>query len=106
MCIRDRYTKEAETADQYIEKTVHAIGRKYQVTVATSDGLEQVIILGQGGHRMSARDLKEEVFQMEQEIRENYLGRTNSPRNYLFNQLDEKMSALMEDVRLGKKELE
>ena len=40
------YTKEAETADQYIEKTVHAIGRKYGVTVATSDGLEQVIILG------------------------------------------------------------
>ena len=54
---------------------------------------------------MSARDLKEEIFQMEQEIRENYLGRTNSPRNYLFNQLDEKMSALLEDVRLGKKEL-
>ena len=100
------YTKEAETADQYIEKTVHAIGRKYQVTVATSDGLEQVIILGQGGHRMSARDLKEEISQMEQEIRESYLGRTNSPRNYLFNQLDEKMSALMEDVRLGKKKLE
>ena len=36
------YTKEAETADMFIEKTVHAIGRKYQVTVATSDGLEQV----------------------------------------------------------------
>ena len=34
------YTKEAETADMFIEKTVHAIGRKYQVTVATSDGLE------------------------------------------------------------------
>lgn len=42
------YTKEAETADQYIEKTVHEIGRKYRVTVATSDQLEQVIILGQG----------------------------------------------------------
>ena len=38
------YTKEAETADQYIEKTVHAMGRKHRVTVATSDGLEQVII--------------------------------------------------------------
>ena len=99
------YTKEAETADQYIEKTVHAIGRKYQVTVATSDGLEQVIILGQGGHRMSARDLKEEIFKMEQEIRENYLAGTESPRNYLFDHLDEEMSALMEDVRLGKKEL-
>lgn len=48
------YTKEAETADMFIEKTVHAIGRKYQVTVATSDGLEQVIIMGQGGKRLSA----------------------------------------------------
>ncbi len=52
------YTKEAETADMFIEKTVHAIGRKYQVTVATSDGLEQVIIMGQGGKRLSAPDSK------------------------------------------------
>lgn len=52
------YTKEAETADQYIEKTVHRIGRQYQVTVATSDGLEQVIIMGQGAHRISAQGLK------------------------------------------------
>ena len=52
------YTKEAETADQYIEKTVHKIGRKHHVTVATSDALEQVIILGQGGHRISAQACK------------------------------------------------
>lgn len=50
------YTKEAETADQYIEKTTHEIGRKYKVTVATSDALEQVIVMGQGAYRMSARD--------------------------------------------------
>ena len=55
------YTKEAETADQYIEKTVHRIGRKYQVTVATSDALEQVIIWGQGAARMSAQELRREV---------------------------------------------
>ncbi|MDE7225036.1 MAG: TetM/TetW/TetO/TetS family tetracycline resistance ribosomal protection protein [Acetatifactor sp.] len=55
------YTKEAETADQYIEKTVHQIGRKYQVTVATSDALEQVIIWGQGATRMSAQELRREV---------------------------------------------
>ena len=49
------YTKEAETAESVIfEKTVHRIGRQYQVTVATSDGLEQVIIMGQGAHRISA----------------------------------------------------
>ena len=44
------YTKEAETADQYIEKTTHEIGRKYKVTVATSDALEQVIVMGQGAY--------------------------------------------------------
>ena len=55
------YTKEAETADQYIEKVVHQIGRKYKVTVATSDALEQLIIWGQGANRMSAQGLREEI---------------------------------------------
>ena len=54
------YTKEAETADQYIEKTVRRIAKNADVTVATSDGLEQVIIMGQGAHRMSAPGLKED----------------------------------------------
>ena len=63
------YTKEAETADQYIEKTVHEIGRKYRVTVATSDQLEQVIILGHGALRVSARMFHEEVQEAEKEIR-------------------------------------
>ena len=45
------YTKEAETADQYIEKTVQEIGKKYHVTVAPSDALEQMIILGKGAQR-------------------------------------------------------
>ena len=48
------YTKEAETADQYIEKLAHEIGRKYNVTVATSDGMEQLIIRGQGCRLLSA----------------------------------------------------
>ena len=55
------YTKEAETADQYIEKTVHEIGRKYHVTVATSDALEQIIIWGQGAARLSAAGLRREI---------------------------------------------
>ncbi len=55
------YTKEAETADQYIEKVTHEIGRKYRVRVATSDGLEQLIIMGSGAIRISAGDLYEEV---------------------------------------------
>lgn len=99
------YTKEAETADQYIEKTVHAIGRKYNVTVATSDALEQVIILGQGGRRMSAHDLEEEVAAMRREIREQYTEKRAEGKNYLFDHLNDEMSDLMEDVRLGKKTL-
>lgn len=99
------YTKEAETADQYIEKTVHAIGRKYNVTVATSDALEQVIILGQGGRRMSAHDLEEEITAMRREIREQYTEKRAEGKNYLFDHLDDEMSDLMEDVRLGKKTL-
>lgn len=67
------YTKEAETADQYIEKTVHEIGKKYQVTVATSDALEQMIIWGSGALRMSALGLKEAVEAAEQAMREEYM---------------------------------
>lgn len=55
------YTKEAETADQYIEKVTHELSRKYRVRVATSDGLEQVIILGHGAERISAEHFREEV---------------------------------------------
>jgi predicted RNA-binding protein with PIN domain len=98
------YTKEAETADQYIEKTVHAIGRKYHVTVATSDALEQIIIMGGGADRMSARDLYAEVEQMQQELRATYLSQpTKGARNYLFDHVDERLGTLLEEVRLGKK---
>lgn len=55
------YTKEAETADQYIEKTAHKIGHEKEVTVATSDGLEQLIVWGNGCRVMSARQLKQEL---------------------------------------------
>ena len=100
------YTKEAETADQYIEKTVHEIGRKYEVTVATSDALEQVIILGQGATRLSAQGLREAVEAANIEIREICETRTKEEKNYLFNHLPEDMVDLMEEVRLGKKTLE
>lgn len=100
------YTKEAETADQYIEKTVHEIGRKYQVTVATSDALEQVIILGQGGNRLSAANLLEEVDAVEAEISKKVQKKTPKEKNYLFDHLDEEMADLMEEVRLGKKKLQ
>ncbi|MBQ3602121.1 MAG: TetM/TetW/TetO/TetS family tetracycline resistance ribosomal protection protein [Lachnospiraceae bacterium] len=64
------FTKEAETADMYIEKTTHEIGKKHRVVVATSDGIEQMIILQQGAVRMSARELEQEVEYTNKQIRE------------------------------------
>ena len=63
------YTKEAETADMFIERVTHEIGRNRRVRVATSDGMEQIIILGQGALRVSARMFHEEVQNVEKQIR-------------------------------------
>lgn len=96
------YTKEAETADQYIEKTAHEIGKTHQVTVATSDALEQIIIRGQGCRLLSARDLKEEIRQIELRLRSEYLDKRKNSKNYLFNYLDDELANTMEDIRLGR----
>ena len=98
------YTKEAETADQYIEKTTHEIGRKYKVTVATSDALEQVIVMGQGAYRVSARDFYEEVERTEKQIREINEQQHGEKRNYLLDYAKEEDAKHMEEVRLGKKQ--
>lgn len=95
------YTKEAETADQYIEKTVHEIGRKHNVTVATSDALEQVIILGQGGRRLSAEGLREEVELAMQEMRSEHLKESRSTRSYLFDNLPDELADYVEELRMG-----
>ena len=63
------YTKEAETADMFIERVTHEIGRNRRVRVATSDGMEQIIILGHGALRVSARMFHEEVQNVEKQIR-------------------------------------
>ena len=103
------YTKEAETADQYIEKLAHKIGGKYRVTVATSDGLEQLIIRSQGCLLLSARDLKEEVEYVNSLIAEEkervITGPKNSGKNYLLSHADKEMQEYFEDVRLGKVKL-
>ena len=64
-------TKEACTADRYIEKFAHDYGKKYDITVATSDGVEQVIILGQGCNLISSREFEKEVEITNIQIREN-----------------------------------
>ena len=98
------YTKEAETADQYIEKTVRRIAKNADVTVATSDALEQVIILGAGARRMSAAGLREEVELALKEVRQEHLSRTGRLGNYLFDYLDDGEAKRLEQVRLGRKE--
>ena len=100
------YTKEAETADQYIEKTVQDISRKYDVKVATSDALEQMIILGQGARRMSALELLEEIKIVNQEIREEHMAQTKQTNQYLFEGLPSDLANFMDDVRMGRREFE
>ena len=55
------FTKTAQTADEYIEKTAHELSKDYQITVATSDALEQLIVFGQGAVRISAREFEREI---------------------------------------------
>lgn len=93
------YTKEAETADAYIEKTVHEISRTHHVTVATSDALEQLIIMGQGAARLSANDLKDEVNRTLKQMRHDYM---NKPlkRNYIGDEFTDKLMEYMEKEEL------
>lgn len=96
------YTKEAETADRYIEKTAHEIGRKYHVTVVTSDGVEQVIIRGAGCALMSSREFEEDVRLVSRQVAENLEDKKTGKKNYLFDGVEQELAALLERVRLGK----
>ena len=79
------YTKEAQTADAYIEKTSKELAGKHRVRVATSDGLEQVIVMGHGAIRVSARELHAQMEQIAGEMREYYKDRKESFRNRPFD---------------------
>ena len=98
------YTKEAETADQYIEKTVHELGKHYKVTVATSDGLEQMIIMGQGANRLSAKGLLEEILVANEEIRREHLNQPIKNKQYLFDNVSKDTAEYIEQVRNGEME--
>ncbi len=96
------YTKEAETADQYIEKVTHEIGKKYRVRVATSDGLEQLIIMGAGAIRVSAGELLEEVMEADEELRRDFLknaGRPTGGKNYLLEDAGKEVTEYVERVK-------
>ena len=93
------YTREAETADQYIEKFTHENGKKYDITVATSDGLEQVIIRGQGCRLLSARELEEEVKRASGRLREEYLDQQKMDKNYLLGAISEEARRQVEKIQ-------
>ena len=75
------------------------------MTVVTSDGVEQVVTLGQGGTLISAREFREEVELVRQEIHREWETRRDKRKQYLFDSMDEELIDQMEEVRLGKKEL-
>lgn len=77
------YTKEAETADTYIEKVTNEIGKKYQVTVATSDRLEQMIVLSRGAVRMSSNELLQDVMAVHEAGLRQYKSSQKIEKNYL-----------------------
>lgn len=96
------YTKEAETADQYIEKVSRTMSKKYRVRVATSDGLEQLIIMGAGAVRVSAREFQEEVMAAGEELRQTFLQQPRQAvggRNYLLDGVSEDVAAYMERLK-------
>ena len=81
------YTKEAETADQYIEKFVHNNQVTYEITVATSDNLEQVIIRSKGASIISARELKEEIDRVNKKVMDEYRDKQVQERNFISDNI-------------------
>ncbi|MDD6212270.1 MAG: TetM/TetW/TetO/TetS family tetracycline resistance ribosomal protection protein [Clostridiales bacterium] len=92
------FTKEAETADQYIEKFAHENASKYHVIVATSDGLEQIIIRGQGCQLLSAQDLYADIQRASSAIEEKYEDRTAGKRHFLLDSVSEEVAEQLRNL--------
>ncbi len=90
------YTKEAQTADQYIEKFAHDNQKRYNITVATSDGLQQIIVRGAGCALLSARELKIDVEEANRRIKEKFQEIQARDRSYLMDALPEEAKQQME----------
>ncbi len=98
------FTKEAETADQFIEKFAHENGHRYRVTVATSDGLEQIIIRGAGCGLISSRELKAEIADARKHMNENYVNHKaiqvqEKRKTYLLDDLDETVTEQLQKIK-------
>lgn len=98
------YTKEAETADQFIEMVAQSMAREYTIRVATSDATEQVVILGKGATRMSAREFTIEMEETEKKIKEVYEEKSQrtKKRNSIMDNLSPETAEWMEKLRLQK----
>lgn len=97
------FTKEAQTADQFIEAVSYSMALDFQIRVATSDGLEQMIILAKGAVRMSAQELKREVSNCNEAIKEvtTRSSQRNSGRNCLLDNVSPEMAAYLTRLRLN-----
>lgn len=91
------FTKEAQTADEYIEKFAHDNRKRYDITVATSDNLQQVIILGAGCSVMSAGDLKKEIESLDESISKALQDRQVRARNYVGDLLSDEVKERMKE---------
>ena len=96
------YTREAETADHYIERAASRLAREYEVRVATSDILEQVIILSRGAYRITADEFWDEVVSVKAQVREMSAKLKPIKRNMLMDNLDERTAEQLEKMRRGK----
>ena len=93
------FTKDGETADAYIEKEVHNIGRKYEVYVVTSDWLEQQTIFQRGAVRMSSLEFYNEVIKVQDKIRVKTQKNITSQKNHLGDNINEDILMKLEEMR-------
>lgn len=96
------YTKEAETADHFIERTVKRLPKHYKVCVATSDGLEQIIISGEGAERMTAQELRQQILQEQKEVRTKYIEKKPPKNNLLADNIGKEALDWLETLRRQK----
>lgn len=93
------YTREAQTADNYIERATRLLNKQYKVKVATSDGVEQIIIMGKGAIRVSAKELERDVKASNKKIDEKISEIKPVKNNMLINNLDPETIELLEKMR-------
>jgi len=92
------YTREAQTADQYIEKFAYDNKKNYNITVATSDGLQQIIVRGEGCSLLSARELKAEIEASNERMKQEFKERNRRKPNFLADALSQESKQQMEDL--------